>query len=286
LDTPIDSRLEFSLHPQPCGWRNSHILAWEFSSQQSTDLKSSISWPNNFSKLIGDKAYGLLVAHILDLPVPFTTVIGRRIAPFSFGHETGLTTNWLRTSPSEQEPGKYTTQQGWIDPFELLSLEDPQGTAISSVLCQRGVLQMHSGALIVGSDGQLIVEGKAGEGETFMLGTSTPEKLPEIVLSDVKALYYRAKNSLGPIRFEWVHDGEHAWIVQLHVGATRSSEDLITDIAATQWQDFDVSKGLENLRTVVSKLPADTGIILSQRVGLTSHFADVLRRANIAAKMV
>jgi hypothetical protein len=285
LDTPIDSRLEFSLHPQPCGWRNSRILAWEFSSQQSINSKSCISWPNNFSKLIGDKAYGLLVAHILDLPVPFTTVIGRRIAPFSFGRETGLTTNWIRTSPSVQEPGKYTTQQGWIDPFELLSAEDPQGTAISSVLCQRGVLQMYSGALIVGIDSQIIIEGKAGEGETFMLGTSTPEELPESVLRDVKALFARAKNSLGPIRFEWVHDGERAWIVQLHVGATRSSADFITDFAAKHWQDFDVSKGLENLRIVVSKLPPDTGIILSQRVGLTSHFADVLRRANVAAKM-
>ncbi len=285
LDTPIDSRLEFSLHPKPCGWRNSNILAWEYSSQKPIDSKPSVSWPNNFSKLIGDKAYGLLIAHILDLPVPYTTVIGRRVAPFSFGRETGLTTNWIRTSPSEQQPGKYTTQQGWTDPFELLSSEDPQGSAISSVLCQRGVLQMHSGALIVGSNGQSIIEGKVGEGESFMLGTSAPQTLPENVLRDVKALYERAKNSLGPVRFEWVHDGERAWIVQLHVGATRSSEELITDCSAKYWQDFDVSKGLEKLRIAVNELPPETGIILSQRVGLTSHFADVLRRANVAAKM-
>lgn len=285
LDTPIDSRLEFSLHPKPRGWRNSHILAWEYANQQPIDTRVPISWPNNFSKLIGDKAFGLLVAHLLGLPVPLTTVIGRRIAPFSFGRETGLATNWIRTSPKEQEPGKYTTQQGWVDPYILLSLEDPHGEAISSVLSQRGVLQRHSGALIVGGDNQIVIEGKAGEGETFMLGTSTPESLPQNVLADVENLYVQAKNSLGPIRFEWVHDGKRAWIVQLHVGATSSVENLITDISANHWQEFDVKVGLEELRTVVNKLPPNTGIVLSQRVGITSHFADVLRRANVAAKM-
>lgn len=285
LDTPIDSRLEFSLHPKPRGWRNSHILAWEYANQKPIDTRVPISWPNNFSKLIGDKAFGLLVAHLLGLPVPLTTVIGRRIAPFSFGRETGMATNWIRTSPKEQEPGKYTTQQGWVDPYILLSSEDPHGEAISSVLSQRGVLQRHSGALIVGGDNQIIIEGKAGEGETFMLGTSTPEPLPQNVLADVENLYVQAKNSLGPIRFEWVHDGKRAWIVQLHVGATSSMENLITDIPANHWQEFDVKVGLEELRTVVSKLPPNTGIILSQRVGITSHFADVLRRANVAAKM-
>ena len=286
LEVQFDSRIEFSLHPMPCGYRNSHILAWEYAGHQLIDTKPEISWPNNFSKLIGDKAYGLLVANLLGLPVPLTTVISRRVAPFSFGRETGLNTNWIRTCPTEQVPGKFTTHQGWLDPFALMTSEDPTETLISSVLSQRGVLQAYSGALIVGNDGQIIIEGKAGEGETFMLGETVPQVLPVEVLNDVQMLYTRAESFLGPVRFEWVHDGAMAWIVQLHVGATRSSDGVISDLPAKFWQAFEVSRGLEALRSVLESLPTDTGIELTQRIGLTSHFADVLRRANVPARMI
>jgi hypothetical protein len=44
-----------------------------------------LTWPNRFSRLLGDKAFGLLVADLHGLPVPATTVVGRRVAPFRFG---------------------------------------------------------------------------------------------------------------------------------------------------------------------------------------------------------
>jgi hypothetical protein len=192
---------------------------------------------------------------------------------------------WIRTAPTEQVPGKFTTHHGWLDPFKLLRSEDPDDRSIASVLCQQGIPQMYSGALIVGRGGQIILEGKKGEGETFMLGLAAPEDLPEHVQSDVKALYLRAEAILGPVRFEWVHDGYRVWIVQLHCGATDTGHEYLTSQTASHWQSFDVREGLEALRQLVNKLPPDTGISLSGRVGVTSHFADVIRRANIAARM-
>ncbi len=285
LDTSHASRLEFSIHPEPRGWRKSNILVWEYSNQTNVEMATNPVWPNNFSRMLGDKVFGLLVAHHIGLPIPLTTVINRRIAPFSFGRATQSGETWIRTAPNVQVPGKFTTNHGWLDPFELLELEDPQGITISSVISQQGVRQRFSGALIVGADGQLIIEGKRGEGETLMLGVSSPEQLPSEVIGDVEALFARAKASIGNVRFEWVHDGEQAWIVQMHSGATDSMQGYITTKEAKYWQTFDVDTGLEKLREALKTLPSDTGVVLSERVGLTSHFADVLRRANVAARM-
>jgi hypothetical protein len=286
LDVPLASRLEFSIHPRPRGWRQTNILAWEFSEQPYIDAKPQPRWPNRFSKLIGDKAYGLLVAHHIGLPVPFTTVINRRVAPFSFGRQTYSGETWIRTAPVEQVPGKFKTHHGWLDPFNLLKTEDPDDNAIMSVLSQQGVRQRYSGALIVGGDKQLIIEGKRGEGESLMLGTSAPEQLPKSIRADVQSLYLLAEAAIGEVRFEWVHDGDQAWIVQLHSGATETTQDYITRGDVERWQTFDVNAGLEELRKIVALLPAGTGLILSGRVGLTSHFADVIRRANVPARIV
>jgi hypothetical protein len=62
LDVPLASRLEFSLHPRPRGWRQTNILTWEFSEQTAMTAKPRIAWPNRFSRLLGDKVYGLLIA--------------------------------------------------------------------------------------------------------------------------------------------------------------------------------------------------------------------------------
>lgn len=284
LDTPLASRLEFSIHPRPSGWRQTHVLAWEYAEQPYVDARPQMLWPNHFSRLIGDKTFGLLVAHHIGLPVPLTNVISRRVAPFSFGQGTDSGETWIRTAPNEQAPGKYTTHRGWLDPFQLLRDEDPEGKVLMSVLAQHGVSPMFSGALIVGGDGALIVEGKRGEGESFMLGLSGPEKLPRNIELDVRALYERARAAIGVVRFEWVHDGKRAWIVQLHSGATETTFDYITKQNADHWQTFDIGRGLEALRRLISTLPPGTGIVLSGRVGLTSHFADVIRRANVPAR--
>jgi hypothetical protein len=285
LEAPLASRLEFSIHPRPRGWKRSNILAWEFSEQPYVPVKPQLRWPNRFSRMLGDKAFGLLVAHHAGLPVPVTTVFTRRVAPFKFGKPTHSGETWIRTAPVEQVPGKFTTHHGWLDPFVLLNAEDPNGDAIASVLSQEGVKQSYSGAVIMGGDGELIIEGKRGEGESLMLGASAPERLPERIEDAVRRLYEQAAAALGIVRFEWVHDEDRAWIVQLHSGITDTTRDSITSLKAKTWQLFDIRLGLEELRKTVAALSPGTGVELRGRVGLTSHFADVIRRANVPARM-
>lgn len=285
LAVPLASRLEFSVHPRPRGWQQTNILTWEFSEQAHVEAVPQLTWPNLFSRLIGDKTFGLLVAHHLGLPVPLTTVINRRVAPFSFGRRTGWAETWIRTAPLEQMPGKFTTHRGWMDPYALMYREDPEGTDICSVLSQEGIQPVYSGALIVGADGGLIIEGKAGEGETLMLGSSIPEELPRQVIDEVERLYGLAEAALGPVRIEWVYDGSRAWVVQLHRGATETDMVQLTRLDAEHWIEFDVAAGLEALRGAVSSLADGEGIMLKGRVGLTSHIADVLRKARVPARM-
>ncbi|QOZ06655.1 hypothetical protein [Bradyrhizobium sp. CCBAU 51765] len=278
-------RLEFSIHPKPRGWRRSHTLMWEYEGTESAPAQPAMKWPNRFSQHIGDKTFGLLVAHAIGLPVPRTTCFSRRVAPFTFGQDTASREVWTRTCPKEQEPGRYTTVKGWADPFKLLSIEDPQGTQIPAILCQAAVPATHSGAAITDATGQLIIEGTAGEGDHFMLGRKVPEKIPASVTADVRALYDLAKASLGPVRFEWVHDGSRAWIVQLHKGATDSAASTIVPGDARRWETFQVSRGLEALRGFLDGLPGDVGVSIEGEIGLTSHFADLLRKARRPARI-
>jgi hypothetical protein len=173
LPVPFASRLEFSLHPRPRGWKQTNIITWEFAEEHPVATRAQMIWPNRFSRLVGDKTFGLLVAYHLGLPVPTTTVVNRRIAPFSFGRPTGWGEYWIRTAPPEQMPGLFPTHRGWVDPFELLRREDHDGT-VASVLSQAGVYPAYSGALIVGADGRAIIEGRAGSGESLMLGERPP----------------------------------------------------------------------------------------------------------------
>lgn len=278
-------RLEFSIHPKPRGWRKSHTLMWEYERTESAPARPAMKWPNRFSQHIGDKTFGLLVAHAIGLPVPRTTCFARRVAPFTFGEETTSREVWTRTCPREQEPGRYTTTKGWIDPFKLLAIEDPQGSAIPAVLCQAAISATHSGAAIADANGDLIVEGIAGEGDHFMLGRKVSERIPASVTADVQALYEHAKAALGPVRFEWVHDGARAWIVQLHKGATDSAASTIVPGEAERWEVFDVSWGLEELRSLLHRLPSDVGVHIRGEVGLTSHVADLLRKHRRPARL-
>ncbi|SDH80705.1 hypothetical protein [Janthinobacterium sp. YR213] len=286
IDVDIDDsyRLEFSVHPRPCGWKHTHVIGWELEKTASSEIIPQISWPNNFSRLIGDKAYGLLIAGELGLSIPFTTVISRRVAPFSFGADTSSAERWIRTCPREQVPGLYTTHHGWLDPFTLLANEDPSGSSISSVLAQHAVRAEFSGALIVDAGGNPLIEGTRGEGEALMLGSVQPEELPINVVQDVLFEYGKAFGQMGVVRFEWVHDGERAWIVQLHKGATSSLAKIIVPGEALEWRQFDVSKGIVALRAELELLGEHDGLLLTGRVGLTSHVADVLRKNNKPAR--
>ncbi len=286
LPSDLHLRVEFSIHPLRRGFRHDHTVLWEVERASTAPKPPPIAWPNLFSRFIGDKAYGLLIAHLFGLNVPRTTVIARRTAPFTFGRATGSAEPWLRTSPTEQVPGKFTTHRGWLDPYRLMHVEDPTGTAIASVLHQAGVIARYSGALITGPQGEVTIEGVGSFGDEFMVGRRGPERLPRIIQADVRRTYEAARKRLGPVRLEWVHDGKRVWIVQLHVGATVSAGRTIYPGQAKRYHRLATDRGIDALRELIATINgAGEGIILVGRIGITSHFGDILRRARIPSRI-
>lgn len=279
-------RVEFSIHPLRRGYRYDHTIVWEIEELAEPPAEAHVGWPNLFSRMLGDKAYGLLVAHALGLRVPRTQAFPRRVAPFSFGSDTGQAEPWIRTCPTVQQPGRFTTRRGWTDPYRLMQDEDPEGTAIASILAQQGVDAKHSGALISQPDGEPLVEGVAGFGDPFMVGEAPPEELPAAVVEDVLEVYRRASAALGPVRFEWVHDGREAWVVQLHKGASATHGRVVFPGEAERFHRFEVSRGIGALRELIAGLDGTgDGVVLVGRVGVTSHFGDLLRRARIPSRI-
>lgn len=282
LDYPSNRRVEFSIHPVRRGVRNDHTIVWEMSTLVRSSPPARLRWPNLFSRLIGDKAYGLLVAHLLGLPVPHTLVIPRKLAPFRFGRGTRTGETWLRTCPTEQQPGQFTTTPHWTDPFELLKHEDPDGRAIASVLAQEGVAAEFSGALLTTNSDAPLIEGVEGRGDSFMLGEQSPNELPVSVRNSVLRLYRKARRALGPVRMEWAHDRQRTWILQCHVGQSVSGPDVIVPGTVGRYHRFDVRQGIDALRRLVDDVRGtEDGIVLVGAVGITSHFGDILRRAEI-----
>jgi hypothetical protein len=287
LDQPEQVRVEFSIHPIRRGVRNTHTILWEEEEAPPTRLEADLMWPNRFSRFLGDKAFGLVVAHAAGLPVPETTVIPRNLPPFRFGTPTETTETWIRTCPKEPVPGLFTTNHGWIDPYKLLAEEDPTGEMISSVLAQEGIEAEFSGAAATDNVGAVaVVEGVRGMGADFMLGQAKPEALPSAVIREVEAMLRAASSELGPVRVEWVHDGKKVWVVQLHRGSTPSRGAVIYPGAPTVEHRFPVERGLEALRHLVQELQGTTeGIVLIGLVGVTSHFGDVLRAGRIPSRI-
>ncbi len=279
-------RVEFSIHPLKRGYRGAHTTVWELRNVGQTASTTSVRWPNDFSRRIGDKAFGLLAAYLFGLPVPYTTVIPRWCAPFSFGRSTKSGEVWFRTCPREPVPGFYTTTYGWTDPYKLLAAEDPEGTAIASVLSQESVDAVYSGALLSDMDGNVIIEGVEGKGDSFMLGESKIVELPKKVETSVRKLYDNARSRLGPVRMEWVYDGTRTWVVQLHIGATATTGSVIHPGEALKFHRFNVENGLENLRKLLAKIKGTgEGIILVGNIGVSSHLGDELRKAQVPSKI-
>lgn len=287
LDYDPAVRVEFSLHPLRRGFLHDHTIIWELETVGESHAAADLRWPNRFSRFVGDKAFGLLVADTLGLPVPATTVIPRGLAPFTFGRPTRTHEVWLRTCPVEQDPGHFTTQRGWTDPYKLMEREDPEGTAIASVLAQEGVDAAYSGSLVVEADGHVRIEGARGYGDKFMVGLAGAEELPREVTDSVSARYEEAAAALGPVRMEWVHDrGGFTWVVQLHRGATTSQGSVIHRGDAARYHRFDVALGIDELRGLIARVRGTgEGIVLVGHVGVTSHFGDLLRKAEIPSRI-
>lgn len=288
LDDATGSRVEFSIHPMRVGHRHSHTLLWEIESVEPVDLSARILWPNRLSRLIGDKAFGLVIAHLLGLPVPTTTVIPRALAPFKFGQPTGTAEFWMRTCPREPQPGLFTTTFGWQDPYQIMAAEDPDGSTIASMLSQEGVNAAYSGASLPGSSGEEDhVEGVAGRGDAFMQGRRDPGALPARVIRDVQDVAAEARKELGPVRMEFVHDGDRAWVVQLHLSSSEYRPGIIyPGVPENGWLEFDPILGLTHLTDLISRARREhRGVNVVAPVGITSHVGDLLRRARIPARL-
>jgi hypothetical protein len=286
LDYKPEQRVEFSLHPLAVGYRRTHTLIWEIEDVGFAELNRPVRWPNLFSRFLGDKTFGLLVADLLELPVPHTTVIARRVAPFTFGRPTGSAEYWLRTCPPEPVPGRFTTQRGWTDPFALLAAEDQKGDRIAAVLAQRSVRAQWSGALRSGASDPL-TEGVSGFDDAFMQGVRPPEELPASVRGDLLDLACQARQALkAEIRLEWVHDGDRAWVVQLHVRTGAAQPATVVSGEPADWLRFHPSQGLDTLRALIDQAHrTGAGILVTGPVGLTSHVGDLLRAARVPSRL-
>lgn len=288
---PSSYRVELSVHPGPVGYLSERQLIWQAEELPAGNLPRPIPprWPNLYSRYLGDKAYGLLIGSLLGFPVPRTVVFSRAIPHFEFGFPVNAGTDrWVRTCPRQQQPGLFTTKRGWLDPFALMLREDPDGTQIASIIIQDGVAALWSGAALTTPDGrEVIIEGKRGEGDSFMVGEAGPAKdLPAKVHNEVKEFWWKLVGTLGPVRFEWAWDGQRVWLLQLHTGTSDSFGDTIYPGEARKWITFKTSEGLEKLRALLEKVKqSGSGIELRGQVGITSHLGDVLRRNKIPSRI-
>lgn len=287
-------RVEFSIHPNRQGVKKQHTIIWEYEYYKKVDYQRKISWPNNFSRFIGDKVFGLLVADSLGIMIPKTTVISRKIAPFTFGIATGLNEKWIRTCPIQKEPGKFYTGSNWIDPFKLMTEEEAKDSNkinIASILSQDAVEALYSGASFVTEyeNGDLI-EGVLGNGDKFMVGEQDKLKLPIDVIGAVKNLNNKIRSyhkELGNVSVEWVYDGDIVWLVQLNQlkGKNKynnSESNIIVHGSPSHYEKVFVKDGLDSLRSKIDLVKdKNIGIELIGNIGVTSHFGDLLRLSNI-----
>lgn len=285
-------RVEFSIHPKRQGVNSEHTIIWEYEYYDKADYNKKILWPNNFSRFIGDKVFGLLIADSLGISVPKTTVISRKVAPFSFGEETGLKEKWIRTCPVVKEPGKFYTGSEWIDPFKLIEKEDNSiDIKIASVLSQDSVESVYSGAaFILENDNDNIIEGIKGKGDSFMVGEQERQNLPIKVVDAVKKVISQIKmyyDQLGNVSIEWVYDGKKVWVVQLNQLKNNSiTDNVIVEGEPLYYEEVLVKDGLDSLREKIKLIKGkNIGIELIGNVGVTSHFGDLLRIENIPSKL-
>lgn len=280
-------RIEFSVHPVRVGQRQEPVIVWETEPVEPTRLDVDIRWPNRFSRLLGDKTFGLLVADALELPVPEATVVSRRVAPFRFGRPTGTSEWWMRTAPADQTPGHFSTTRGWTDPFATLMKED-HDYAVAAVLAQEGVDGLYSGATLPTSDGaDHIIEGVAGSGDDFMLGSQATAALPDAIVERVRDLLATIESRLGSgVRIEWVADQTTIWVLQLHRVALGSVAGVFSPGEADEWLPFDPSRGLDALHELIEEAThRRAGIEVTKPVGLTSHVGDLLRKARVPGRL-
>lgn len=285
-----DHRVEFSIHPIRRGVHQEHTIIWELEPSPPVRGVHIGRWPNRFSQLIGDKAYGLLLGDLLGFRVPKTTVFARGVAPFSFGTETGTREPWLRTCPRIPIPGKYPTFFGWRDPYLLLKQWDPDGEVLASVLAQESVEFAWSGAARTTEHGPL-VEGVQGRGDQFMIAATAKATIPARIHASVNALHDQLISHLGSVKFEWVSDGREIWLLQLHRRPKGLAENVIYPGEPAQWVSFnprqyEPDQVLDQLKSLVDSIANQgVGVVVQGDIGVTSHVGDILAEAKVPSRL-
>jgi hypothetical protein len=290
------ARVEFSIHPAPRGWRSEYTVIWEVEQRPADPLHVLPTRPSRFSRMLGDKVFGLLLATAADLPVPRTVVFTRRLFPFCFGDSTGTSTQWTRSSPEIKVRGYYPTSSRWRDPYRLLlssnSLSRTQSRTspptlpeLASVLFQAGVKPLYSGRMIPPGTADPWIAGVRGRGDAFMLGNKRAGALPSAVKRAVEGTYKLAEAQLGPVEIEWVYDGTKAWIVQLDL---HERSDSIRNIEGVEWEDFYFRRGsLERLRQRVQELRSiGKGIRIIGNVSPLSHVGQMIEDNKVPVQFI
>ncbi|MCA3266824.1 MAG: hypothetical protein ING19_12225 [Azospirillum sp.] len=314
-------RLEFSVHPIPRGFKKTKVLLWEAapsSLERRLASQKHGPWPNRLSRMLGDKVYGLLVLHALGLHVPETIVYARRLEkPFAFGGDVSKIVPldiarkhyWIRTSPREQalDAGKSTTippdhpDRHAMSPLAVLEAQEPAlrkgkcpdtGQEIlmadfPSVMLQESVPAVFSGKSMRDLNGETIAEGVFGYGDDYMAGKSAGEKADEKLRGRLNDAHTMLADLLGSeMEIEWAVDNTgRINILQMQPGVARGYDDVIVPGEPKRWIGIDAGADLESFRSLVSNLEADAGVAVEGRIGLTSHKADLLRRAGKPARM-
>ncbi len=296
-------RVEFSTHPSGCGTQFKRFLLWDC--YEVTPQRQAIPhlvWPNSFSEWMGDKCFGLLAAWSMGFLVPKTEAVlhpmslkedencsRTRWTPpegLTFGEETGEPGFWTRTCPFRPTPGKYPTYKTRCDPLDVMLRLDPNGSVIRSCLVQQDVHAQYSGAAQV-SDDIVRIEGVQGEGSKLMMGTQSPEQLPTSVNQAVIKLSEELKSAFGPCRFEWAWQTNQVWLLQIN--QLQKQHPTITQFAEIRlgYLEFDPDLGLDELDRIISLAKRnDQDILVTKRVGLTSHVCELLNRSKLRFAIV
>jgi len=294
------ARVEFSIHPSPRGWLEDHTIIWQLEQRPAHDVKPDMRWPHRFSRLIGDKAFGLTIAAAAALPVPRAIVFSQRLFPFVVGEPTGSREFWTRTCPEVKIPGYYPSARGWHDPFAVLRnpsilLAASEGSlttgnesmpALASVLVQEEVKAEYSGtAMPLGASG-ISVHGVHGAGDEFMRGDAGADAMPSTVEHAVVDTVERVQASLGPAKIEWVFDGAKTWILQLNLITLAAPLTLPGDTA--EWEQFHFSKGrLNEFRQRILELRgSNKGIVIIGNVSPLSHVGEIAEQYGVPVQFV
>lgn len=293
-----EQRVEFSVHPLKQGYYGTHTIIWEATKGDVIPLREH-RFPNNFSRFLGDKLYGLVLAHSLGMRVPKTFAIPKNVAPFVFGVPTGELEIWTRTAPREKRAGFYKTIKGWADPYSFMDKEEARisknADNIGALLAQHSVNHKYSGGAIITKDPEdTIVEGVVGRGDKFMIGENT-EELPEELIGRLSVLTRNLRERhlslLGEFSIEWVADETKIWIVQLNqfFGAGKGDV-IVSGNESTEYIPFIIENGenFSSLRTIVktikmrnTEMGENLGVKIVGNIGVTSHIGDLLRGENI-----